>query len=64
MSNAMRAVLGVAVVAVAVVLLIALKDSDDSGNGSDSNGGDAQGAALAVPTIVVKNGGPVGGPRT
>jgi hypothetical protein len=63
MSNRMRAVLGVLVVALAVVLLIALKGGDDSDSGSSSEVSGGQGAALAVPTIVVENGAPVGGPR-
>jgi len=43
---------------------------DGAGNGSavsgagDDEQGDATGAALAVPTVVVKNGAPVGGVRT
>jgi hypothetical protein len=60
-SNTMRAVLGIGVVVLAVVLLIVLKDSDDSGSGQQ---GSVEGAALAVPTIVVKNGAPEGGVRS
>ena len=79
-SNFMRVALGIVVVALAVVLLIALSGSDDSGddggagdgagNGSavsgagDDEQGDATGAALAVPTVVVRNGAPIGGVRT
>ena len=79
-SNFMRVALGIVVVALAVVLLIALSGSDDSGddggagdgagNGSavsgagDDGQGDATGAALAVPTVVVRNGAPIGGVRT
>jgi hypothetical protein len=79
-SSFMRVVLGIAVVALAVVLLIVLSDSDDSGdaggagNGSavsgagggdgDDEQGEVTGAALAVPTVVVRNGAPVGGVRT
>jgi hypothetical protein len=73
MSNTMRAVLGVLAVALAVVLLVALKGGDDSdssssdGSSSDSSSkvprSSSQGAALAVPTIVVDNGAPVGGVR-
>lgn len=37
-------------------------DSDSSGGGNGAD--EVQGAALAVPTVVVKNGKPVGGPRT
>jgi hypothetical protein len=73
MSNTMRAVLGVLAVALAVVLLVVLKGGDDSdssgGDGSSSSdsgskvSGSSQGAALAVPTIAVENGAPVGGVR-
>jgi hypothetical protein len=54
-SNAMRAALGVLVVAVAVVLLVVLKGNDDSGKTTNSSG--------TVPVIVVKHGEPVGGVR-
>jgi hypothetical protein len=56
MSNTMRAVLGVLVVALAVVLLIVLKGGDDDSSGGSSSdvSGSSQGAALAVPTVVVK----------
>lgn len=77
MSNTMRAVLGVLVVGLAVVLLVVLQDSggDSEGDrgsvsspaGKNSEGGgdaESQDAALAVPTVVVKNGAPVGGVRT
>jgi hypothetical protein len=50
-----RVLAGIAVVAVAIVLLVVLK-KDDSGGESDSANG-------TVPTIVVKNGEPVGGIR-
>lgn len=61
-SNFIRAALGIGAVALAVVLLIVLKGSDDDGS-SGSGQGDVEGAALAVPTIVVKDGAPVGGVR-
>jgi hypothetical protein len=54
-SNTLRVVAGIAVVVVAIVLLVVLKD-DDGGETSAANGG-------KVPTIVVKNGKPVGGIR-
>lgn len=60
-SNTMRAVLGIGVVVLAVVLLIVLKDSDDGGSEQQ---GSVEGAALAVPTVVVKNGAPEGGVRS
>ncbi|SRR6266516_2886040 len=56
-SNTVRAALGVAVVVVAIVLLVVLKDNGGgSGSASNANG--------KVPTIVVKNGQPVGGIRS
>jgi len=55
-SNFTRAVVGAIVVVVAIVLLVVLK-SDDSSTGTSSN------ASGKVPTIVVKNGEPVGGIR-
>jgi hypothetical protein len=71
-SNTVRVVLGIGAVALAVVLLIVLKGSDDNGGGgsagNDAGEGrqspDKQRAALAVPTIVVKNGAPEGGVRS
>jgi hypothetical protein len=54
-SNAMRAALGVLVIAVAVVLLVVLKGNDDSGKTTNSSG--------KVPVIVVKHGEPLGGVR-
>jgi hypothetical protein len=54
-AKAARVLVGIAVVVVAIVLLVVLK-KDDSGNESDSANG-------TVPTIVVKNGKPVGGIR-
>jgi hypothetical protein len=55
-SNTVRVVLGVAVVVVAVVLLVVLKD----GGGNSTATSNASGK---VPTIVVKDGKPVGGIR-
>jgi len=54
-SNAMRAAVGVAVIVVAIVLLVVLRKSDSSNTTSNTSG--------KVPTIVVKNGKPVGGVR-
>jgi hypothetical protein len=55
-SNTSRAVAGAAVIVVAIVLLVVLKN-DDSGTTKSSN------ASGKVPTIVVKDGKPVGGVR-
>jgi hypothetical protein len=54
-SNVTRAVLGAAVIAIAVVLLVVLKHNGSSGKTTNSSG--------KTPTIVVKNGKPVGGIR-
>jgi hypothetical protein len=54
-AKAARVLAGIVVVVVAIVLLIVLK-KDDGGSESDSANG-------TVPTIVVKNGKPVGGIR-
>jgi heme/copper-type cytochrome/quinol oxidase subunit 2 len=51
----MRAAVGVAVIVVAIVLLVVLKKSDSSNTTSNTSG--------KVPTIVVKNGKPMGGVR-
>lgn len=59
-NNFMRAALGIGAVALAVVLLVVLKGSDDDGSSGKSA---VKGVALAVPTIVVKDGAPVGGVR-
>jgi hypothetical protein len=50
-----RVLVGVAVIVVAIVLLIVLKKSDSGGETDSANG--------TVPTIVVKDGKPVGGIR-
>ncbi len=55
-SNGVRAAVGAVVVVAAIVLLVVLKD-DNSGSGKTSN------ASGKVPTIVIKNGKPVGGIR-
>lgn len=54
-SNFARAAVGALVVVVAIVLLVVLKDDSSSDTSSDAGG--------KVPTIVVKNGEPVGGIR-
>ena len=53
-STIARALAGVAAILIAVVLLVVLKDDGDSGPEKTTKG---------VPTIVVKNGKPVGGIR-
>jgi hypothetical protein len=57
--NTARVVGGILIIVVAIVLLVVLKD-----NGSDNGDSTTSNAAVgAVPTIVVKNGKPVGGIR-
>jgi hypothetical protein len=51
-----RVIGGVGVIVVAIVLLVVLKNGD--------SGGESDSAAGTVPTIVVKNGEPVGGIQT
>ena len=61
-SNVGRMALGIAVVAVAVILFVVLQDGD--GADSKPGGGDdraAKPSEPAIPTIVVKDGKPVGG---
>ena len=58
-SNTTRVVGGILVVVVAIVLLVVLKDNGSSNDNSTTSNA----AAGAVPTIVVKNGKPVGGIR-
>jgi hypothetical protein len=70
-SNLGRVVLGIAAIAVAVVLLIVLKDDggdESSGSGTATERTTSETGELrdepskpAIPTIVVKNGKPVGG---
>lgn len=64
-SNVTRVVAGIAVVVVAVVLFAVLKDDGGSSSGGDSTVAPAGNSAIAsVPTVVVKNGKPVGGVRS
>ncbi len=56
-SKTMRLAVGIGVIVVAIVLLVVLKDDDGGSSGDTSN------ASGKVPTIVVKNGEPVGGIR-
>jgi len=72
-SNTTRVVVGIAVVVVAVVLLIVLKDdgksaSEEVDGASDvpaktdqTSTGEKSQSKPAIPTIVIKNGEPVGG---
>lgn len=62
MNSTMRVVLGAGVVVVAVVLLVVLKNGgdDNSGNTTTASQGKS-GAKASIPTIVIKNGEPVGG---
>jgi hypothetical protein len=54
-AKAARVLVGIAVVVVAIALLVVLKKDDSGGESDNANG--------TVPTIVVKNGKPVGGIR-
>jgi hypothetical protein len=75
-SNSARVLAGIGVVIVAVVLLLVLKDDGESASersdrsadttSQTQNGAGKRGeaATLAVPTVVVKDGEPVGGVRT
>lgn len=54
-AKAARALAGIGVIAVAIVLLIVLKNGDSGGSSATDTG--------KVPTIVVKDGKPVGGVR-
>ena len=61
-SNNVRIAMAVVSVAVAVVLLFVFKDNgDDNSDTTATTGG--QPAKASIPTIVVKNGKPVGGIR-
>jgi len=69
-SNAMRVIAGIGVIAVAIVLLIVLKDDDKSASEkvdtvatttSSNPGGNESPSKPSIPTIVIKNGKPVGG---
>lgn len=55
-SNTVRMVVGLVVVAVAIVLLVVLKNDDSSSDTTSNAGG-------KVPTVVIKDGEPVGGIR-
>jgi ABC-type transporter Mla subunit MlaD len=62
MNSAMRVVLGVGVVVVAIVLLVVLKSGDDnSGDTTTTASQGKSGTKAPIPTIVIKNGEPVGG---
>ena len=60
-----RVALGIVAVAAAVLLLVLLSSSDDSGDSSDAGGRSGAPASKPakppVPTIVVRDGKPVGG---
>lgn len=69
-SNVMRVIAGIGVVAVAVVLLIVLKDDGKSASEEvdrtatttkSTPGGGGNSSKPSIPTIVIKNGKPVGG---
>lgn len=62
-SNTVRAGVGVAIVAAAVVLFLVLKGGGDSNDSSQTAGGTGKAGPKSIPTIVVKNGKPVGGIR-
>jgi hypothetical protein len=77
-SNVLRVLVGIALIVVAIVLLVVLKGTDNGTSESDSESGEgiagpaakasgdgagpASGAA-GIPTIVVRDGEPVGGVR-
>ena len=58
-SNSRTIVVGIVVVAVAIALFFVFKGG--SGDSSDTTATTGQGGKTQVPTIVVKNGKPVGG---
>lgn len=69
-SNAMRVIAGIGVIAVAIVLLIVLKDDGKSASEkvdtvatttTSNSGGNESPSEPSIPTIVIKNGKPVGG---
>jgi heme/copper-type cytochrome/quinol oxidase subunit 2 len=69
-SNVMRVIAGIGVVAVAIVLLVVLKDDDKSASEkadesatttTSTPGGSGKSSKPSIPTIVIKNGKPVGG---
>ena len=62
MNSTMRVVLGVGVAIVAVVLLVVLKNGgDDNSNDTTTASQGKTGEKASIPTIVIKNGVPVGG---
>jgi hypothetical protein len=68
-SNAMRVIAGIGVVAVAIVLLVVLKDDgksasdevDKTATTTSSPDGGGKTSKPSIPTVVIKNGKPVGG---
>lgn len=68
-SNVMRVIAGIGVVAVAIVLLVVLKDdgksasekSDEAATTTTTSGGGGNPSKPSIPTVVIKNGKPVGG---
>ncbi|HXS34174.1 MAG TPA: hypothetical protein VN758_10430 [Solirubrobacterales bacterium] len=69
-SNVMRVIAGIGVVAVAIVLLVVLKDDDKSSSDkvdtvatttTTNPGDDGKPSKPSIPTVVIKNGKPVGG---
>ena len=62
MNSTMRVGFGVGVVIVAVVLLVVLKNGgNDNSNDATTASQGKSGAKASIPTIVIKNGEPVGG---
>jgi hypothetical protein len=68
-SNVMRVIAGIGVIVVAVVLLLVLKDDgksasekvDTATTTTSGPGGDGKPSKPSIPTVVIKNGKPVGG---
>jgi len=69
-SNAIRVIAGIGVIAVAIVLLIVLKDDGESASekvdtaattNTPTSGGGGNPTKPSIPTVVIKNGKPVGG---
>jgi hypothetical protein len=69
-SNAIRVIAGIGVIAVAIVLLIVLKDDGKSASekvdtaattNTSTSGGGGNPTKPSIPTVVIKNGKPVGG---
>jgi hypothetical protein len=62
MNSTMRVLLGVGVVVVAIVLLVVLKNGgDDNTSDTTTASHGKSGAKTSIPTVVIKNGEPVGG---